>query len=417
MKRILNIIVIALFLLTCLISCTESVRENTELSAETVLYKFGSNAMAYGGYRSTTRDSVPTVDELKEDMLILNAMGCHLIRTYNTQQYGQVKNLLSAIQQLKELHEDFEMYVMLGTWIQCKNAWTSNPIREKEDSLNNHAEIEQAIDFAQTYPDIIKIIAVGNEAMVDWASSYHVTPKIILKYVKELQRLKQSKAIDPNIWITSSDNFASWGGGSSSYHKEDLKNLIQAVDYVSIHVYPFHDTHYQAEFWRKEFDGDSIAIEQLPKLMDVAVAYAVKQYLQTKMFVRSIDSSKSLHIGETGWASSDNSIYGLEGSGAADEYKQSLYYHKIRNWCQQNEVACFYFEAFDEPWKDANNLGGSENHFGLLTIDSKLKLAIWEQAQNLSDQGLKRGNLELKKTHNGDSSEVLKRSIKSYVAP
>ena len=31
-----------------------------------------------------------------------------------------------------------------------------------------------------------------------------------------------------------SDNFASWGGGDSSYHKEDLTQLIKAVDFPSV---------------------------------------------------------------------------------------------------------------------------------------------------------------------------------------
>ncbi|MEI2710580.1 MAG: hypothetical protein V9E96_16435 [Chitinophagaceae bacterium] len=40
---------------------------------------------------------------------------------------------------------------------------------------------------------IIKIISVGNEAMVHWATSYYVTPNIILKWVKSFARFKTSK--------------------------------------------------------------------------------------------------------------------------------------------------------------------------------------------------------------------------------
>ena len=36
---------------------------------------------------------------------------------------------------------------------------------------NNEEEINRAIALANKYPDIIKIIAVGNEAMVKWATS------------------------------------------------------------------------------------------------------------------------------------------------------------------------------------------------------------------------------------------------------
>jgi hypothetical protein len=67
--------------------------------------------------------------------------------------------------------------------------------------------------LTRQYPDIIKVIAVGNEAMVKWAASYFVQPDVILKWVNHLQALKQKGDLPKALWITSSDNFASWGGG------------------------------------------------------------------------------------------------------------------------------------------------------------------------------------------------------------
>ena len=62
------------------------------------------------------------------------------------------------------------MYVMLGTWIDCKNAWTDSPDHSEENLENNQSEIN-AVGLANTYPDIVKIIAVGNEAMFYWATA------------------------------------------------------------------------------------------------------------------------------------------------------------------------------------------------------------------------------------------------------
>ena len=42
--------------------------------------------------------------------------------------------------------------------------------------------------------------------------------------------------------------YSSFWGGAASYHKADLTALMQAVDYLSIHTYPFHDSHYNADF-------------------------------------------------------------------------------------------------------------------------------------------------------------------------
>ena len=33
----------------------------------------------------------------------------------------------------------------------------------------------------QVYPEIVKIIAVGNEAMVKWATAYYIQPGLIMK--------------------------------------------------------------------------------------------------------------------------------------------------------------------------------------------------------------------------------------------
>jgi len=139
-------------------------------------------------------------------------MGIKLIRTYNTQQFGHTANLLQAIRQLKDEDSNFEMYVMLGTWIECEGAWSTSANHNAGNIENNTAEIDAAVKMAQTYPDIVKIIAVGNEAMVQWAINYFVYPNIILKWVDHLKELRDSGKISAGLWITSSDNYESWGG-------------------------------------------------------------------------------------------------------------------------------------------------------------------------------------------------------------
>ena len=44
---------------------------------------------------------------------------------------------LKAISELKKEDASFEMYVMLGAWIDCENAWTDNPNHDKEDESAN----------------------------------------------------------------------------------------------------------------------------------------------------------------------------------------------------------------------------------------------------------------------------------------
>lgn len=388
-----------------MVSCTPETQPDMEeknLTAADILGNPDYPAISYGGYRTTSRDTQPTMAELKEDMLILSAMGIRVLRTYNVQ-LAQAKNLLAAIRELKTADADFEMYVMLGAWIDCKNAWTGMEPDHDVESEQNAGEIDRAVALAQQYPDIVKIIAVGNEAMVKWAASYYVQPGVILKWVNHLQQLKQEGTLDKDLWITSSDNFASWGGGGEEYHVADLDALIKAVDYLSVHTYPMHDTHYNPSFWHSgDTKPDATDEAKIEAAMANALDYAISQYDSVKAYMALQGVDKPVHIGETGWASFSNGFYGSGGSRACDEYKESIYYHTMREWTDKNGISCFYFEAFDEPWKDAANAYGSENHFGLFTVDGKAKHALWELVDQGVFAGLTRGGNPITKTFAGE---------------
>jgi exo-beta-1,3-glucanase (GH17 family) len=376
------------------------------ITAAQILGNPNYQAICYGGYRTPTRDVVPTVAEIKEDMRILAAMKIKVVRTYNVH-HKEVSNLLAAISALKKEQSGFEMYVMLGAWIDCKNAWTGKPPIHNEESERNAVEIAEAVRLANQYPDIIKIIAVGNEAMVNWATGYFVTPNIILKWVKHLQDLKAQDKLLKEVWITSSDNFASWGGGGKEYHVSDLNELIKAVDYISLHTYPMHDTHYNPAFWGvKENEQQLTAKEKIDAAMLRAIDYAIAQYQNVVKYMKSLGVNKPVHIGETGWATYCNELYGKTGSKAVDEYKSAQYYQLMREWTNKEKITCFYFEAFDENWKNGSNPLHSENHFGFINMQGEAKYVIW----NLVDDGvfkeLKRNGKPITKTYNGSEQSL-----------
>ncbi|MDB2489609.1 glycosyl hydrolase family 17 protein [Gammaproteobacteria bacterium] len=367
-------------------------------------------AISYGGYRGKSRQEQPSINEIKEDLYIMHAQGFRVFRTYDLH-HPFAENTLKAIKEIKQTDPSFEMYVMLGAWIQCKDAFTEKPINHEEDYEGNKFEITEAVRLAQEYPDIVKIIAVGNEAMVHWAWSYHVPPKFVLKWVKHLQDLKLNGVLNNDLWITSSDNFASWGGGSAEYHNEDLNELIRSVDFVSMHTYAFHDTHYNPSFWNLTTTPENLNKKNI--IMDAmqrAVDYELDQFESVQNYVRNIDPSKEVHIGETGWSSVASDLYGYSGSEAADEYKLGLYYQMITDVCFVKSISCFYFSAFDEPWKDSNNENGSENHFGLFTVDGKAKYPLWEKVDSGVFNDLSRGGNSIVKTYNGDLEDLLKTS-------
>ena len=386
----------------------EIIKEKKQLTASDILGNPEYLAMSYGGYRQKTRDVQPTLPQIKEDMKILHAMGIRIIRTYNVQ-LQQAPNILKAISELKAEDSTFEMYVMLGAWIDCKNAWTDKAPDHEIESEQNEGEIARAVALANLYPDIVKILAVGNEAMVHWATSYFVRPNVILKWVNYLQNLKKKGELPKDLWITSSDDFSSWGGGDPVYHTEDLERLIKAVDYISMHTYPMHNTHYNPAFWLVPEDerdlSDSLKVESA---MQRSLKFAQKQYDSVSNYVKSLGVNKPIHIGETGWATVSTDLYGAEGSRACDEYKSGQYYELIRKWTNSNTISCFYFEAFDEQWKDAGNPLGSENHFGLINLKSQGKYAIWDLVDQGVFDGLTRDGKPITKTYNGNLKELKK---------
>jgi len=406
MKKIRHFI-ISLFLLA---SCSQSGDLRMNKSAKEFIGNPDYPAISYGGYREKSREQQPTINEIKEDLLIMHAQGFRVFRTYDLH-HPFAENTLKAIREIKQDDSDFEMYVMLGAWIQCKDAFTENPIHEEEDLEGNKFEITEAVRLAQEYPDIVKIIAVGNEAMVHWAWSYHVPPKFVLKWVKHLQGLKASGELSNDLWITSSDNFASWGGGSDDYHNDDLDELIRSVDFVSMHTYAFHDTHYNPSFWNLDaIPENTDKQDTIKQAIKRAVDYELNQFDSVKKYVHEIDPLKEVHIGETGWSSVASDLYGYGGTEAADEYKLGLYYQMISDICYSMSLTCFYFSAFDEPWKDSTNENGSENHFGLFTVEGKAKYPLWEQIDNGVFNNLTRGGNPIEKTYNGNFEALLKDS-------
>ncbi|MBX2946871.1 MAG: glycosyl hydrolase family 17 [Cyclobacteriaceae bacterium] len=414
MKKISAIICFGIALVISF-SCSKKEKQEHEdqltkhqaVTAKHILGNPAYQAICYEGYREKSREIQPTVEQLTEDLKILSAMGIRIIRTYNVQ-FPHASNLLKAISELKKADPAFEMYVMLGAWIDCKNAWTGMEPDHNIESEQNEGEIERAVALTNQYPDIVKILAVGNEAMVKWAASYYVQPSVILKWVNHLQSLKASGKLPKELWITCSDDFASWGGGDPGYHTEDLAKLVKAVDYISMHTYPYHNTHYNPDFWRVPAAEAKLSeIEKVDAAMLRAVAFAKSQYDSVARYVKSLGVEKPIHIGETGWATISDGFYGPEGSRATDEYKQGLYYKHMLEWTNSAGISCFYFEAFDEIWKDAGNPNGSENHFGLFDVTGKAKYPMWELVDTGIFKGLTRGGHPITKTYDGDVKKLM----------
>ena len=366
-------------------------------------------AICYSGHRLVPRsvENSPSIEETKEDLRILHAMGIKLIRTYNTSIYPHSERILQSIRELKAEDDAFEMYVMMGVWIQCKNAYEDGTDHNLEDRILNRREIETAIRLADEYADIVKIVAVGNEAMVTWQAHF-VPAYTILKYVRELRVAQANEEFPADTLITTSDNWAALGG-EEQYRSDDLKALMQEIDYLSLHTYAFHDTYWNLDLiWGPLPEEMKESPEvRIAKAVERSIAEQRKQVTAVEDYLRSIGVEKEIHIGETGWASLDNEKFSAEGTAAAYEYTSKVFYDAVMKWVAEEKMTCCYFEAFDEPWK-SEGTAGSEGHFGLITVDGQAKYMLWNQVDQGVFNGLTRGGNRIKKTYAGDLAELMK---------
>lgn len=405
-----------LLLLLSLTACSsDSRRAHDEPSAPAsehldLLGNDAIQAISYSGHRKVPRsiENTPSVEETKEDLRILAAMDIKLLRTYNTTIFPHSERILQAIRELKQEDASFEMYVMLGTWMQCVDPFTEQADHTVEDAAFNQREIEAAIRFASEYSDIVKIIAVGNEAMVTWQGHF-VPAATILKWVTHLQEARARGDLPAGILITTSENWAALGG-EASYRNEDLAELVGRLDFLSLHTYAFHDTYYNPVLqWAPLPEEIDLPVtEQIDRAIERALQLQKDQYAAVQDYLASIGVQKEIHIGETGWASLDNAHYGPDGTRAADEYIAGRFHAAVRAWTRENDMTCFYFQAFDEPWK-SDGTAGSEGHFGLITVDGRAKYALWDLVDTGAFEGLSRGGRPIEKTHGGDESVLLER--------
>jgi len=192
--------------------------------------------------------------------------------------------------------------------------------------------------LANQYPDVIFSLSAGNEACVDWTDHY-VPVDSVINYVKMIKK----GAKQP---VTFCENYLPW--------LDKLKDLVEEVDFISIHTYPvweYKNIHEALEYTKQNY-------------------YAVADTYPNKPVV----------ITEAGWTTFSNGR-GICPSNVSEEH-QRIYYNDLVNWCEEADVLTFVFEAFDEPWKGSEEALEPEKHWGLFKVDRTPKLVMSELFSN-----------------------------------
>jgi exo-beta-1,3-glucanase (GH17 family) len=192
----------------------------------------------------------------------------------------------------------------------------------------NHAANEVEIAGLIAHAQDADLLIVGSEVLLRG----DVSESELIDYINRV------RAAAPGIPVATADVY---------YKLIEHPNVIAACDVILPNYYPY---------W------EQIAV-------DHAIADLHTKYQQ----LLAAANGKPVIISETGWPSAGDS----QGAAVPSPANAAYYFQNFVSWARANRVEYFYFEAFDEAWKAANE-GPQGAHWGIWTNDAIIKTGFEE---------------------------------------
>jgi exo-beta-1,3-glucanase (GH17 family) len=263
------------------------------------------NSLSYAPFRegqSPLEAIFPTVDQIEADLKLL-AEKTHTFRTYAS---GE-----GTMTYIPALAQKYGLKMIQGAWIGYTDA-------------DNHKEIEALVKAANTYPDVIKRVIVGNEVLLRGEQE----PEKLIEYIREVKRAVKQPVSYADVW--------------SMYMK--YPELIKEVDFITIHILPY---------WEDE-----------PISVDKAPAHIERIYNQVKKEADSIAPGKPILIGESGWPSAGKQ----RGRAIPGVVNEAKFIRGLIKVAQDNHFDYNIVEAFNQSWKSQLE-GVVGANWGLFSVD------------------------------------------------
>lgn len=320
---------------------------------------FARQAVAYGPYRDNlgprSPASVVTSANIEQDMRLLEAGNFRLVRIFDSGD-KVARQTLDVI-----VDNGLDIKIQLGAFMGGFR-FELNPVRVQEIQDANMAELERAIALANDpkYRDVILAVSVGNENIVDFSADRN-TPEVMAGYIKYVRdRITQP--------VTTDDNFQVFSNPLPQV-------VVNEIDFVAIHAYPAIDTEFPTSplYW----DWKQLSVPEGPArataMMDASIVELKKQYQASRDALNSVGLSQMpIAITETGWKARITGDQAFR----AHPVNQKMYYDRLEQWRQESlmsgngPVNIFYFEAFDEPWKQ------NDDGWGLFNVQRQPRYVV-----------------------------------------
>lgn len=260
-----------------------------------------------------------TLHDVTLDMALLSQVTSR-VRTYGTQ-CKQARYILESIKIL-----NLNMKLSLGIWIGANEEINKSEFNEMKDLLQK---------FPRKYFDSIYI---GNEVLF----RSEISNLKLIEYIKEAKRIVQ---VDMKLDIPI---------GTSEIGSKADAEIMKYSDIFGINIHPF-------------FTGDTVK-------NSVKWVYDFISYQISPLNEELKDHAPQLIISEVGWPYKGGKY--LNSVASKDEFQ--FFLNNFICEAKKQNYPWFYFEAFDEPWKQIYHRDDSkwETEWGIFTADRKLKEGI-----------------------------------------
>jgi glucan 1,3-beta-glucosidase len=220
-----------------------------------------------------------------------------------------------GLEQVPEIAQRHGLKVMLGLWV-------------SSHADRTQYQISTGVALANRFPDVVRAVIVGNEALLRGEVSPAMLADII-GVVKSRVKMPVTYADVWEFWLR-------------------YRDLASAVDFVTIHILPY-------------WEDDPVAADVAADHVDAIRKQVVGQF-----------AGKEIVIGEVGWPSAGRMREGALPSPA----NQARVIADILDRGRRERFRVNVIEAFDQPWKRAmeGTVGG---HWGLFDDASRMQKFAW----------------------------------------
>jgi exo-beta-1,3-glucanase (GH17 family) len=300
-------------------------------------------AVAYSPYRTAANESdlvneVITKANIKQDLDLLLAAGFRAIRLFDSSD----KVARQTLEVIRD--NDLNIKVQLGAFVLGSSEAASR------------AEIARCVALANAFPDIVLAVSVGNETMVSWAFN-RIAPPLMAQYIRSVRG-------QINQPVTTDDNYAFWASAPTV--------ITDEIDFAALHTYANLDTWFDPTRWEWK-RKDVPAAQRAMAMMDAAMVETRRQYQEARDHLDKKGLSYlPIIVGETGWNAVDVGRQFFR----AHPVNQKMYLDRLQAWAAEGRAGgnaprqVFYFEAFDEPWKQG------DDKWGLFNVQRQARFAV-----------------------------------------